>query len=997
MYAALGLMACEHHPPVVSDTHTAQDTEVFVYDSDVADGVSDTQDIHVQTDLSPDLPDDQVSILDDGPSLDLEEDTECESVPWEDPVGPDGFDDHCVGGFQCADTLKAYGDTGELPLQVKFVLTEFDTSEGGGAFFLSNEFYHLHDEFYWFRLINGVPFENFDVEPEDGFSFSFIAEIYAAFENADTLPLDLIFNGDRLYSPHFYAKGLEWGENPQRYFGLGSLLYYPANTDRVIPEPLWLFELEYVDHKITEAQVTTFFERLAQRLPTEVGEALRWLVRSPAQETLGGDIASGSGPYQNRIVTYADLVVSGDVIPYNPGIAAGLVRRFDKGSLGGASVSPLDIVVLEEVPDYLPPVAGIVTAVPQTPLAHLNLLAKSRGTPNAHVAGIFEDEGIFNWDKWNTPVIIKITNETVHWKSISNTDYQHYLTLIAPPNLTIAVVDVNTLSYLLPLKDISLEEHKSLVPIVGGKSAGMIAFSAVADMETPAHPLAISIRAYAEHLAPMAAQILEMLDHPTFQADGRARFAVLEGAKSFLEEHQGDLAALDWYYETFLPVNGPGTPLGNLLMGGGLKEIIRDKPLSESLTNMLEEVQGHFDMLSPLQGLRFRSSSTAEDIQGFNGAGLYDSNTGFTAPTLQEDDTLHDHDLAWALKKTWASYWCFEAFEERRQAAVDHQSGHMGVLVHPRFDDPLEASNGVITFYLKADEDTLTHTMVVNSQAGALSVTNPEVGSNALPEIVSVEATGSEEPVITQIQASTEVPPGSPVLDTELLQIVFDQIGQLATLWLANSNSTLSAPQKSTTLILDLEFKVMMAGWPMWNTGEIMPERFIYKQVRTLDNPITGNSAVNTLPIPQDVLTRVQKVSQWICSTPSFILEAFEVYTDPSKPWGDEYALTPLVPMVRVTVIPALPTLGLQSLQEIEADHTQMVSAELLTMGDDTYQIVIETDNTAPFSMLSIAPDGGWSLSTPMASIDGMSGTCEVTSIHTGPGEFLEQLLATTP
>src|ERR1700682_3519665 len=44
-----------------------------------------------------------------------------------------------------------------------------------------------------------------------------------------------------------------------------------------------------------------------------------------------------------------------------------------------------EILVLAEVPVQLPPVAGIITARPSTPLSHINLLAKGWGVPNAYI------------------------------------------------------------------------------------------------------------------------------------------------------------------------------------------------------------------------------------------------------------------------------------------------------------------------------------------------------------------------------------------------------------------------------------------------------------------------------------------------------------------------------------------------------------------------------------------------------------------------------------
>src|SRR6266853_330206 len=44
-----------------------------------------------------------------------------------------------------------------------------------------------------------------------------------------------------------------------------------------------------------------------------------------------------------------------------------------------------EILVLDEVPIQLPPVAGIITGRPSTPLSHINLLAKGWGVPNVYI------------------------------------------------------------------------------------------------------------------------------------------------------------------------------------------------------------------------------------------------------------------------------------------------------------------------------------------------------------------------------------------------------------------------------------------------------------------------------------------------------------------------------------------------------------------------------------------------------------------------------------
>src|SRR5258705_13208993 len=49
-----------------------------------------------------------------------------------------------------------------------------------------------------------------------------------------------------------------------------------------------------------------------------------------------------------------------------------------------------EILVLDEVPIELQPVAGIITSQPSTPLSHINLLAKGWGIPNAYIKNASE-------------------------------------------------------------------------------------------------------------------------------------------------------------------------------------------------------------------------------------------------------------------------------------------------------------------------------------------------------------------------------------------------------------------------------------------------------------------------------------------------------------------------------------------------------------------------------------------------------------------------------
>ncbi|MFT6290898.1 MAG: hypothetical protein ACJAR2_001490 [Ilumatobacter sp.] len=61
----------------------------------------------------------------------------------------------------------------------------------------------------------------------------------------------------------------------------------------------------------------------------------------------------------------------------------------------------------------------------------------------------------------------------------------------------------------------------------------------------------------------------------------------------------------------------------------------------------------------------------------------------------------------------------------------------MAVVVHARFDDPLELANGVATLTIRPDPNT-AYEMVRNTQLGDTSVTNAANVNQLRPEVVYV-------------------------------------------------------------------------------------------------------------------------------------------------------------------------------------------------------------------------------------------------------------------
>ncbi|MEK7357763.1 MAG: PEP/pyruvate-binding domain-containing protein, partial [Bdellovibrionota bacterium] len=78
---------------------------------------------------------------------------------------------------------------------------------------------------------------------------------------------------------------------------------------------------------------------------------------------------------------------------------------------------------------------------------------------------------------------------------------------------------------------------------------------------------------------------------------------------------------------------------------------------------------------SPLK-LRLRSSSNVEDLKNFNGAGIYESEGAF----------LNDEkDVKEAIKKVWSSIYTEKAYFARQQAGLAGAEASMAILVHPAY------------------------------------------------------------------------------------------------------------------------------------------------------------------------------------------------------------------------------------------------------------------------------------------------------------------------
>ena len=121
--------------------------------------------------------------------------------------------------------------------------------------------------------------------------------------------------------------------------------------------------------------------------------------------------------------------------------------------------------------------------------------------------------------------------------------------------------------------------------------------------------------------------------------------------------------------------------------------------------------------------VRLRSSTNAEDLPDFSGAGLYESHSA----TASGDKAASKR-----IREVWASVWGWKAFEERSFWNIDHMEVRMGICGSRSFPD--EEANGVLI--TRNIIDPFAAGYYVNVQLGEISVTNPEDGST--PEAFSI-------------------------------------------------------------------------------------------------------------------------------------------------------------------------------------------------------------------------------------------------------------------
>ncbi len=377
--------------------------------------------------------------------------------------------------------------------------------------------------------------------------------------------------------------------------------------------------------------------------------------------------------------------------PFHKGSAVGTLRIVQTGTDPGSLVfAPNEIVVLPEPLSDITPVAGIVSQTFSTPLAHVNLRAAAWGIPNVGLRGAAKtyaslDGKTVVFDAGETTATIRLATpkeaEAARTKRAA-------LGTVQVPTANLAATETKTLDAL----------RATDASAYGSKSANLGEIvSARLGVQVPAG-FGVPIHYYAAHLkaAGIDAKIEAMLADPKFRGS-------LADRKTALADLRRQIVA------------APLDPAFVKAFGAALASLTA--PRGSSFDAGPSDASGSSDGKVP--GVFVRSSTNAEDLPGFSGAGLYD-----TVPNVHGEAAA----LA-AVKQVWSSVWNLAAFEERELYRIDHKMVFGAVLVQIGID--ATAAGVLVTAHPTNPDDKNTFTINAKSGLGIRVVDGKK-----LPEIL---------------------------------------------------------------------------------------------------------------------------------------------------------------------------------------------------------------------------------------------------------------------
>ncbi|OFZ17880.1 MAG: phosphoenolpyruvate synthase [Bdellovibrionales bacterium GWB1_55_8] len=452
--------------------------------------------------------------------------------------------------------------------------------------------------------------------------------------------------------------------DPSRRFMLGVIAY------QLKGERFFTLETVEIDN-MDQEMVLYFYRAVKNHLDMEL--AVLFKPANHIQEA----IATSTDPAQLPRVYARELFASEDFVALNPGTARGRLRAFRSEAEYRKAWHTLDwydIIVMDRVPEDIPRLSGIINVQHTTPLSHTNVLASGWQVPNAIQLGIWNRIDREQLDgKW-VSYSVELTGTGIDLLAIARPEEVntrpawsvHNVKIEAPEtvNTPIAVLDSLRMSdrYRYGTKAANIGELRYLLDRGSERLLGFYKIR----------------RPPRSNLLPHVAKLFGLPENSEPASLSRAAWDFL---KANVQIPRG--IALPFSIQQEFLESSPRIQqmVGRLKMAIelnakevdsiclNLQNMIRATRIPERLRDTIDaQIASH---LAGVSSFVVRSSSNAEDLDGFSAAGIYESINHVTT----------SENVFQSIKEVWASLLSPRSVRLRNEVGISTDDSYMGVIV----------------------------------------------------------------------------------------------------------------------------------------------------------------------------------------------------------------------------------------------------------------------------------------------------------------------------